>query len=664
MRRNGCRILALLLALCLLAGCGKKEILRTTEPEPTETTIPGPTPVVAGSGNSAELDCQDSYVKPGDARTQVAWVGEESLDNGVLRVLYNLEIGSYRSSGEQPQPDYSEPLYAQSCPLADGLSWEHYFLERTLYSYHTCQALYHDSLQPQIIQSEYYRAIPELHEEFYDESLPAYPLTFRDKDRFDPNSMHQKFLDAIPEMLEQLAQEHGAANAAELAQKLAGPDAGAEDLQQAVHLLNYAYTYFTELSYYNRVTQEELDAYLNEHPGQYSDSEKTVTILHCLFRPEGAEVDADGKVIATQAQWDACLRNVEQLKRKRNGFLTKRNPSNTFMAMANEYSEDAGTKANGGRYVSVRRGQLNPQIEEWAFADERKYGDEQIILTDIGYEMVLFESSETLGTSQARADCQQEKYRNAVQELKATYPLKVDYSQISLTETAPELGLSDVLYADVAHERYPEMMVFLQRDFNDAPYGSWKVGPHGCGITTLAMVTTYLSDELHTPAELAARYSEFDGPQGTDRTIFIKMPPELGFLYERDCWEWEIVEEALREGKVAVSLQVKGYFTRGGHYLALVGLTDDGDVVIRDSNIRNYTRLEGHQVDHFDHELLLPNNVRFWIFQPKIRRIAACARCGNPDSCGMPEGLLLEDYICEKCAAALTRRNGFLALNQ
>lgn len=152
-------------------------------------------------------------------------------------------------------------------------------------------------------------------------------------------------------------------------------------------------------------------------------------------------------------------------------------------------------------------------------------------------------------------------------------------------------------------------------------------------------------------------------PNGTDGTIFQKIPPELGFFCEGTAWDWETVEEALNAGKIVVSLQYHGHFTKTGHYLALVGLTDEGDVIIRDSNIYNYGRLAGHKVDHFDPQLVIANNAVYWIFQPKIRRIEACSRCGDPDNCGMPEGLLLEDYTCEKCLTALTRRNAFLALN-
>lgn len=660
------RMTALMLSLCLLAGCGgnSRETL-PSETEPTETT-PEPVvyePVVTGNGNPSSLSYAGSYLSEEGADAVAARVGEEELTNRMLRFFYNLEIGSYRNSGETVQPDYDLPLFSQSCPMTKGLSWEHYFLEKALNSWHSCQALVIESRQPQIISETNYKAEPTTHEQFFPDTLPAYPLAYIDKECYLPNSMHQAFLDGIPEQVQELADRLGFADADALARALSGEDAEAKDLEDYVNLYNYAYFYFTELSYSVTVTDREADIWRVNHPEDYEDTEKTVTILHSLMRPAGAEVDDSGRVTASEEEWAACLDNINKLLASRKkDWITTHNPENTFAVLANQNSADGGTRASGGRYVSIRRGQMNPQIEEWAFADERKYGDVETIRTDMGYEVLFFKSSEEIGFAQAKEDCLREKFRARLEELKRTYPMEVDYSKICLTEAAPTAAMEDILYPDVAHEHYPEMMVYLQQDYAPAPFGAWQVSRHGCGITTMAMVTTYLSDTTYTPAVLADEYSMFATPNGTDGTIFQKIPPELGFFCDKTAWDWETVEEALNSGKIVVSLQYHGHFTKTGHYLALVGLTEEGDVVIRDSNIYNYGRLAGHKVDHFDPQLVIANNAVYWIFQPKIRRIEACSRCGDPDNCGMPEGLLLEDYTCEKCLTALSRRNAFLAL--
>ena len=64
-------------------------------------------------------------------------------------------------------------------------------------------------------------------------------------------------------------------------------------------------------------------------------------------------------------------------------------------------------------------------------------------------------------------------------------------------------------------------------------------------------------------------------------------------------------------------------------------------------------------MDYFTRENVLSGGTIFYIMQNKITRISACCRCGDGSA---PEALLEEDYLCEKCIAALSRRNHYLAL--
>ena len=84
-----------------------------------------------------------------------------------------------------------------------------------------------------------------------------------------------------------------------------------------------------------------------------------------------------------------------------------------------------------------------------------------------------------------------------------------------------------------------------------------------------------------------------------------------------------------------------------------------GNVVIRDSNVLNYQRLEEHAVDSFDPKLLLPANIKFWIYEKKIVTIPACDRCGDPAGAGVAERLLT-DYSCPRCGTSIQRRENYL----
>lgn len=663
-KRYLCFILALLMTVALMAGCGKKEEPEDTEPvTETEPTEP-PKPVTTGNHDSKSLACKDTYTEDANDDAVVATAGEAKLTNRQLRIYYAAQIAAFQNEDHGEKPDFNENLDAQLCPLEQGnVSWQHYFLQRALNSWNVQQALWNQAQQEQPIVEKYYKAEPTTHAQFFPDTLPAYPLAYITRDHYTPNELHQAYLDAMPDKVEEAAAANGYADGNAMAKAVAGEKASADDLAEFGKFYNFAYMYFTERSYGMEVTAEELQSYLAEHPGEYGEDEKTVTIRHALMIPEGATVAADGTVTASEEAWEACSKKLEELNtaRKKN-WINGRNPENTFAVLANENSADMGSQLNGGRYVNISKGQMQKDIDAWCFAPERQKGDETSIRTSMGLEVLHYVSGETLGEAKAKADALMEKYRSMLNEFQTAYPMSVDFSKVCLSGDKAMDGEA-LLYPDVAHEQYPVIPLYLQQDYAPAPFGAYHVHNHGCGITTFAMVASYMADKTLTPGFLATEYSMFAVPHGTNGDIFDLISPELGFFCERRSWEWQDVEDTLNSGRIAVSLQYHGHFTKTGHYLALQRMTEDGKVVIRDSNIYNYARLKGHQVDCFDPSLVIANNAVYWLFQPKITRIPACARCGDPGNTEMPNGLFNSDYTCEKCQTALSRRNDFLALS-
>ena len=99
-----------------------------------------------------------------------------------------------------------------------------------------------------------------------------------------------------------------------------------------------------------------------------------------------------------------------------------------------------------------------------------------------------------------------------MEKAKTANPITIHYSEIKLGQPQDNgsfVTMSSLLYPDVAHERYPKMPLYMQQDYPEAPYGNYKVRSHGCGITTLAMVASYLSDDFLSPVELAANYGYY-----------------------------------------------------------------------------------------------------------------------------------------------------------
>ena len=79
------------------------------------------------NGNSTSVLCRASYTGSNAAAdTVAARAGDASLTVRELQLLYLSQVNAQRNA--QEQPDYSQPLDTQRCPLAENLSWQQYFL--------------------------------------------------------------------------------------------------------------------------------------------------------------------------------------------------------------------------------------------------------------------------------------------------------------------------------------------------------------------------------------------------------------------------------------------------------------------------------------------------------------------------------------------------------
>ena len=190
-----------------------------------------------------------------------------------------------------------------------------------------------------------------------------------------------------------------------------------------------------------------------------------------------------------------------------------------------------------------------------------------------------------------------EKIRNSFEEIRRCYPMEVDYTGIGLTEEAAQNSVGDLLYPDIAHERFPEVPLYLQQDYPATMYGGFPIRTNGCGITSFAMLASYLADDELTPPEMCAAYGRYSHYNGTDGLLFNNEPAVLGFYLVEKTYEPRIARQALEEGHLVISVQHPGYWTRGGHYIVCESINEEGLIQVRDSNIFNYSRVTAHRED-------------------------------------------------------------------
>lgn len=690
MHRNFLALLLCMALAFLLAGCGAAPDSPEVPTETAEATVPATVPA---DGNPGDVTCQGTYYVTdaevsAAADTVVAEIASASstdpdlysgkLTNGQLQIYYWLEVAEYRQAGHETEPDFSKPLDTQVCEIDNSVgSWQQYFLRKALNAWSAQQALVLMGRDEGVPTEEEYKPDLEKRAE-YMTGMPATEYLYAWSESFKPNELHQAYWDNLPDTLETLAADNGFGDNDAQAKAIAGAGADSEDLISYAQLSNWAYMYFTELGYHFEPTAEEIEAWYTEHQAEYEaagitkNSEKSVDLRHILLIPEGANVAADGTVTAAEDAWNACLTKATNLvadwqkatQKTRYAQFASYDPAEArFSEFASDYSEDPGSSINGGLYVDLRQGQLMDELDSWCFDDARQHGDYEIIRSRCGYHIVFFSQTTEDWYAAAEADLLTEQYNGIITDAMTKYPSEVDYSAIRLGQAEDNgsfVTASDLLYPDVAHERFPSLPLYLQQDYPDAPYGDYKLSTHGCGITTLAMVASYMADDELTPPELAARYGYYCGERGTEIVIFDNTPAEMGFQLQGRSYSWDEIDAALKNGQVVISLQWVGYWTRGGHYLAITGLTEDGKYVVRDSNLLNYKRISAHAEDCHTRGSISQASQYYWIYAKKVTSIPTCVRCGEEGAAAAPEIMFREDYYCAKCHTSMERRNAFL----
>ena len=628
------RMLAAVLAVLLLCGCAPAG---SNADNLAETTLPSAGATVPADGNPEDVTCKGTYTREGDPAAVIAQIGDTKLTNEALAVWYWAAVAQYQASGKTPAPDFGAPLDSQPCEADTSVgSWQQYFLRQALNAWHTAAALNQQSLEVPLNLEPEYQPDPEKYATYMD-GMPATQFLYGYNRFYSPNTMHQAYLDSLPDTLKALAGEKGFGDTAAMAQDAFGTTQAA--LTDMAQLLNRSYMYFTALTY--DLSQPEV-AYTESTDGDY-----LVNIKHILLKTDGKT--AEETLAAFRKEAKTRLQPLTQTEQKSEA---------AFKDLAHLYSQDEASALDGGSYNRVKKGELPAELDAWCFDPARQSGDTTAITDDDGVHILYFsgrlEEAEVAAADESLAA----QEADLLEQARTAYPVKFAYDQIALPEGKTAISTSDLLYPDIAHERFPEIPLYLQQDYPGVMFGGFLLRTNGCGITTMAMVASYLSDELLTPPEMCRRYGGYSHRNGTDGMIFVKEPPVMDFYLVEKTYEPAKAWEGLENHHLVVSIQHKGYWTRGGHYIALQEITEDGNVRVRDSNIYNYVRVPAHVNDEHTWASITSAGSGYWVFDYKITRIPGCARCGDQSE----SSLVGENFYCRKCAPAVMRRDTYLGI--
>lgn len=118
--------------------------------------------------------------------------------------------------------------------------------------------------------------------------------------------------------------------------------------------------------------------YVFEYAGKCDIHYNMVSVRHILVKPEDTE---------DEASWSEAKTKAEEYLKTYNDLG---GGENNFANVAMGYSQDDGSKSNGGLIDNMTKGQTVKEFNDWSFDPARKEGDVEIIRTSYGYHVMYF----------------------------------------------------------------------------------------------------------------------------------------------------------------------------------------------------------------------------------------------------------------------------------
>ena len=150
--------------------------------------------------------------------------------------------------------------------------------------------------------------------------------------------------------------------------------------------------------------------------------------------------------------------------------------------------------------------------------------------------------------------------------------------------------------------------LYNQLDYPNKRFGSGTVATSGCGITSLAMVATYLTGHTYLPDELAGYFGGY-GENNVQRLEYGAKQMQLP-IHKAD--NIRQIFSAMKEGNIAILLMNHlSIFTETQHFIVLNGVTKDGKYMVADSYAPNYEKWDlkrGFEEGFEEKDLLLGYN--------------------------------------------------------
>lgn len=405
-------------------------------------------------GDPSLVTYKDSYTADDskaakEKDTVVATMGDYKLTNGQLQVYYWMEVidflNRYGSYASMYGLDYTKPL-DQQINQETGLTWQQYFLENALSTWHHDHALFLEAEAAGYqMEKEYQDYLDKLYETMQADATKGgyasvdemirndwgagadfqsylYYMTRYYKGNLFFNAHYQDvpvtdveiedYYEVYKDVLKSKYQvDKNSGKVADLQYILIFPDGatsttiGTQEFdatawetsrQKAEALLS---KWVSE-----GATAEGFSALVEEHGKDTNKggasgvvvglpylSTSEVDVRHILLVPENPTKDTYGNATYSEEDWEACRVKAQEMLDQ---WVASGAKEEDFITLAKENSKDGNAK-DGGIYENVTKGYMVAEFDAWIFDETRQYGDYGLVKTQFGYHLMFFVHGDT-----------------------------------------------------------------------------------------------------------------------------------------------------------------------------------------------------------------------------------------------------------------------------
>lgn len=201
----------------------------------------------------------------------------------------------------------------------------------------------------------------------------------------------------------------------------------------------------------------------------------------------------------------------------------------------------------------------------------------------IGYVLVISDMTPTELMDKLGMDEQQRMWTEIIYT--TVYDTEYSTPNGSADNTA-DMDFSDIVFTGRGNAK--DVVYFSQYDsrWGGLMYGKTNtIAGAGCGPTSLAICVSTLTNKTVLPPEICD-WSVRTGHRCEGSGSYHSLIPDGAAHYNVPCRgigrSKAALVKALQDGKLVIAIMSAGHFTRGGHFIVLRGITDDGRILVAD----------------------------------------------------------------------------------